>query len=272
VVFKKFIHDATYNKIRHYNVGSNENVLECPNSDYMPIHVLQDMNSLEHTCMRLIENNQEATEENEMTHQHYTNENNQRSIKLKRMKHQLTMMESTLVRTEERVADYTLRCKMYELPDVTNDISIKGLNEVELTNHLLKDYGKKITELYSTLPDTGKSAIQISIDLLQMLLTVESKLEEIFDLEEMCDPMDITHLQRQIDKKRRNAEKEEWGKMQSMRTLERMLRAQKRAMYSQKKGRKLMKRSKPQNLTYVVERTKTEHNNVSISKDEIYFL
>jgi len=201
-------------------------------TDFPPTVIENELEDLETRNLHLIENWQVSADDlNDTVHRQFTvitKLNN----RLRDIKAQLEMSRAEMERCTQRSEELELYCRLFD-----------GENGLFTEDEILKQFKRKIRRLYNFVTDSG--TMNIEVEALTMLTTVESRVVDLINMEEHLDPNKVRDVQREIEIKRRNELQEQKEKDDEMARLERNLRAHERSMQTQKvkRGRKLIKRS-----------------------------
>jgi hypothetical protein len=149
------------------------------------------------------------------------------------LKHHIEVLESKIEQREKRAKELAFVCKMYET----------GNYESDQQDQVLEQLCQKIEKVYKVV--VGQ--LEIKIDGLMMLTSVENRLEDLIDEIESFPMEKVRLAQKFKDKQRRLKLREEKQQEQRQKQEERAKRAQERAqaMAFRQKGRKLIFRSDP---------------------------
>jgi len=149
------------------------------------------------------------------------------------LKSHLIVIQTTCDRYLERAAELKFFCKMFESTS-------EGFDDQDA---LLSTFSKKITDVYKKLV----SSSELDIDELVMLTSIETRVEELLDIEEKIDESRVRDVQKRIDRARRLKEREDTARQIEDQQKQRAQRATERSnqVLEKRRGRKLVQRSKP---------------------------
>ncbi|XP_076807264.1 cilia- and flagella-associated protein 100-like [Clavelina lepadiformis] len=198
-----------------------------------PSQLLNIFQELEEQNLSLITNSQETEEAMEELKQ---------TIKLTKLKmdretdilkSQISMLKSTIRREEEKADDLELKCKMFSY----------GEFKAEDQEKTLRLLNKKVEEVYRGCIGDNEA----NINTLQMLTTIENKLEDLFESIEVMPPELVDAAEKAKEKERRMRLREEKLAAQRAHQEERVRKALERAKADPKKkaGKRLVFRSEP---------------------------
>uniref|UniRef100_A0A671G588 Coiled-coil domain containing 38 n=1 Tax=Rhinolophus ferrumequinum TaxID=59479 RepID=A0A671G588_RHIFE len=144
------------------------------------------------------------------------------------------MLKASCVREEEKAAELELRSRLFSFGQFNSDAQEK----------LIDSLSKKINQVYKVCIGDGDVG---SLDPIQKLVKVESRLVELSDLMETVPKENVEAIERIKQKERRQKLREEKMKEKQRHQEERLKAALERAVAQPKKklGRRLVYRSKP---------------------------
>lgn len=213
----------------------HDQAVESPvrDTDFPPNVIENELENLETRNLHLIENWQVSADDlDDTVHRQFTvitKLNN----RLSDIKAQLEMTRAEMERCTLRSEEFELYCRLFDGEQ----------NGLFTEDEILKDFKRKIRRLYNFVTDSF--TMNIEVDALTMLTTVESRLIDLITTEENLDPNKVRDVQRDIERQRRNELHEQKQKHDEMERLARNQRAHERSMQTQKvkRGRRLIKRS-----------------------------
>jgi len=108
----------------------------------------------------------------------------------------------------------------------------------------LAHFEKEIERVYN---DTNGASVDMNVDSLTMLTFIETRIEDLIEIEESLPPQRVKEEHKEREKQRRIAQREQKHRDQDKAQKERLLRAQMRNTLDRIKqlGRRLVTRSRP---------------------------
>ncbi|XP_039250583.1 cilia- and flagella-associated protein 100-like [Styela clava] len=198
-----------------------------------PKQLLAIFQELEEQNLSLITNSQETEEAMEELKQtiQLTKEKLDRETGI--LKSQISILKATIKREEEKADDLELKSKMFSY----------GEFKAEDQEKMLRQLHRKVEEVFKAC--IGENEANIST--LQMLTTIENKLEELFESIEIMPPELVEAAEKAKEKERRMRLREEKLAAQRAHQEERVRKALERAKADPKKkgGKRLVYRSEP---------------------------
>jgi len=201
-----------------------------------PDDIEYELEEMESRNLRLIENWQESAEELGDAVLAQCTAINKLDKQLKDIKSQINMACAEILRYNERSNELELYCGMF----------VEGVQDgLFCGDDILNEYKRKVRRLYNHI--TGNSTMNIEVETLVMLTLAETRLMDLIMDEEQMDQTKVRDAQREIEQRRKTELYDQKNKELESERLARNLRALKRNNQTQKikKGRRLMKRSKP---------------------------
>jgi len=218
-----------------------------------PNELLTLFNELEDQNLSLIQNGQDLEENIDeiKTQAKLTRERLGRDVDF--LADQITMLEQSAIREEERIQDLTLKCEMFSFGEFDQDDQEK----------LLKKFGDKVGDVYGGV--IGDNDANIST--LQMLTSIENMLGTLLDLQETLPEDVIAEFEKKLEKDRRARLREEKIREQEALQKERVKRALERAQAAPRSqvGRKPVPRSEPPR---VKEKKRKNKDQLSLEQQE----
>jgi len=180
-----------------------------------PNELLTLFNELEDQNLSLIQNGQDLEENiDEIKAQaKLTRERLGRDVNF--LADQITMLEQSAIREEERIQDLSMKCEMFSFGEFDQDDQEK----------LLKKFGEKVGDVYGSV--IGDNDANIST--LQMLTSIENTLGTLLDMQETLPEDVIAEFEKKLEKDRRARLREEKIREQEALQKERVKRALERA-------------------------------------------
>nr|XP_002131495.1 cilia- and flagella-associated protein 100 [Ciona intestinalis] len=198
-----------------------------------PAQLLNMFQELEEHNLSLITNSQETEEAMEELKHTIRNTKDKMGRETDMLKAQINMLKATIRREEEKADDLELKCKMFSY----------GEFKAEDQEKMLKHLDKKVEEVYRGCIGDNEA----NISTLQMLTTIENKLEDLFENIEVMPPELVEAAEKAKEKERRMRLREEKLAAQRAHQEERVRKALERAKADPKKkaGKRLVFRSEP---------------------------
>jgi len=152
---------------------------------------------------------------------------------LQLLKDHLVVIQTTLDRFVDRAAELELCCKMFST-----------FEEASNQDDILTQFDSKIKKVYAKT--VGNLDIDMQVDSLIMLTSIENRLEELIEQEETLQGSTVREAQKELEKLRRQHAREEKQRQVEQKHKERAQRAKERSnQVFLKRGRKLVQRSRP---------------------------
>jgi len=218
-----------------------------------PNELLTLFNELEDQNLSLIQNGQDLEENiDEIKAQaKLTRERLGRDVNF--LADQITMLEQSAIREEERIQDLSMKCEMFSFGEFDQDDQEK----------LLKKFGEKVGDVYGSV--IGDNDANIST--LQMLTSIENTLGTLLDMQETLPEDVIAEFEKKLEKDRRARLREEKIREQEALQKERVKRALERAQAAPRSqvGRKPVPRSEPPR---VKEKKRKNKDQLSLEQQE----
>jgi len=202
--------------------------------EFSPDDIEYELEEMESRNLRLIENWQASADEVLDVMRSQCTQLSKLEKTLKDIKSQINMACAEIQRCNERSDELELYCSMFS----------EGVeNGLFHGDDILNEYKRKVRRLYNNVTET--STMNIEIETLTMLTTVETRLMDLIMDEEQLDATKVQAAQRDIERRRKAELYEQKNKEAENSRLARNLRALERNNQTQKikKGRRLMKRS-----------------------------
>uniref|UniRef100_H2ZEG4 DUF4200 domain-containing protein n=1 Tax=Ciona savignyi TaxID=51511 RepID=H2ZEG4_CIOSA len=198
-----------------------------------PSQLLNMFQELEEHNLSLITNSQETEEAMEELKHTIELTKDKMGRETDMLKSQISMLKSTIRREEEKADDLELKCKMFSY----------GEFKAEDQEKTLKQLNKKVEEVYRACIGDNEA----NISTLQMLTTIENKLEDLFENIEVMPPELVEAAEKAKEKERRMRLREEKLAAQRAHQEERVRNALERVKADPKKkaGKRLVFRSIP---------------------------
>lgn len=198
-----------------------------------PRQLLSIFQELEEQNLSLITNSQETEEAMEELKQHIQLTKAKLGRETDTLKSQINILKATIKREEEKADDLELKSRMFSY----------GEFKAEDQEKMLKQLHRKVEEVFRAC--IGENEANIST--LQMLTTIENKLEELFENIEVMPPELVEAAEKAKEKERRMRLREEKLAAQRAHQEERVRKALERAKADPKKkgGKRLVFRSEP---------------------------
>jgi uncharacterized protein YqgV (UPF0045/DUF77 family) len=218
-----------------------------------PAAIMKSIEDYEDRNLSLIGHFQQSQEELESIKKSHALTMQIMNRQMDMLKSHLIVIQTTCDRYLERAAELKFFCKMFESTS-------EGFDDQD---KLLTVFSKKITDVYKRLV----SSSELDIDELVMLTSIETRVEELLDIEEKIDESRVRDVQKRIDRARRLKEREDAARQIEDQQKQRAARANKRSnqVLEKRRGRKLVQRSKPKDTsqkkdTILVEEEDDEHH------------
>nr|CAB3228545.1 coiled-coil domain-containing protein 37 [Phallusia mammillata] len=198
-----------------------------------PVQLLNIFQELEEHNLSLITNSQETEEAMEELKHTIALTKDKMNRETDMLKSQISILKSTIRREEEKADDLELKCKMFSYGEFKEEDQEKTLRQLN----------KKVEEVYRGCIGDNEA----NISTLQMLTTIENKLEELFESIEVMPPELVEAAEKAKEKERRMRLREEKLATQRAHQEERVRKALERAKADPKKkvGKRLVFRSEP---------------------------
>jgi hypothetical protein len=208
---------------------------ECEEELYFttPIQLLEIFTELEEQNLSLIQNSQETEEAlDEIKHMRQNTEYKM-NLEVDNLQQQIDELEKTISREVEKSHELETKAKLFSF----------GEFKAEDQETMLQALDKKVAEVFNKCIGANEAAVNT----LQMLTTIEGKMEELFEELETLPTDKVEAAEKAKEKERRLRMRENKLQEQRMHQEERMKRALERAQADPKKtsGRKLVFRSEP---------------------------
>jgi len=227
-----------------------------------PNELLTLFNELEDQNLSLIQNGQDLEENiDEIKAQaKLTRERLGRDVNF--LADQITMLEQSAIREEERIQDLSMKCEMFSGEGQGNNDSFGEFDQDD-QEKLLKKFGEKVGDVYGSV--IGDNDANIST--LQMLTSIENTLGTLLDMQETLPEDVIAEFEKKLEKDRRARLREEKIREQEALQKERVKRALERAQAAPRSqvGRKPVPRSEPPR---VKEKKRKNKDQLSLEQQE----
>ncbi|XP_040214930.1 cilia- and flagella-associated protein 100 [Rana temporaria] len=218
-----------------------------------PQQLLDIFSELEEQNLSLIQNSQETEEAlEEIKHTIATTEEKMEN-ETQQLKDQIAHLKASISQEEERATDLELKSRVFAF----------GQYKSEDQDKMLTSLSSKVEEVYRACIGENRA----NLNALQMLMVIESQLEELLDNIEVIPKDRMEIAEKAKEKERRLRLREEKIKQQKLHQEERLRRALERAQADPKKttGRRLMTRSDPPALKL---RTDKDQDKIDKEKEE----
>ncbi|XP_066554474.1 cilia- and flagella-associated protein 100 [Amia ocellicauda] len=198
-----------------------------------PQQLLDILTELEEQNLSLIQNSRETEEALEEFKHTMSNTHQKMNQETEILKQQIDVLKDTIDRERERAAELELKARLFSYGQ------FKGEDQDDMMERL----EKKVGEVYRTCIGDNEA----NLSALQMLTSIESRLDELFENIEMIPREKVQLAEKVKEKERRLRLREEKIKVQKQHQEERLRKALERAQADIKKaaGKKLMFRSQP---------------------------
>uniref|UniRef100_A0A8C0LHG8 Coiled-coil domain containing 38 n=1 Tax=Canis lupus dingo TaxID=286419 RepID=A0A8C0LHG8_CANLU len=199
-----------------------------------PEELLQVLTELEEQNLTLVQYSQDVDENLEDVNKREKLIQDKINSNIEFLLEHKEMLKASCVREEEKAAELELRSKLFSFGEFKSDAQEK----------LIDSLSKKINQVYKVC--TGDADVG-SLNPVQKLVKVESRLVELSDLIESIPKENVEAIERIKQKERRQKLREEKMKEKQKHQEERLKAALERAVAQPKKklGRQLVYRSKP---------------------------
>merc|ERR1712159_508515 len=238
IELKKFLYLMEYNRLATDNILTIEKYdlpLDSPidipfKSSSEIIGIIEDFENRNLSLIGHYQNSEEELDGIRKSH-HKTIQNFDKQLDM--LKDHLNVISDTLNRYTDRAAELELCCKMFA-----------HFEELNNQDELLAQFDNKIKKVY--VKTVGVSDIDMQVDPLVMLISIENRLEELIDAEETIQGTFVREAQKELEKRRRRHAREEKSREVERKQKERARRAKERSnQIFLKRGRKLVQRSWP---------------------------
>ncbi|MBN3325842.1 CP100 protein, partial [Atractosteus spatula] len=198
-----------------------------------PQQLLDILTELEEQNLSLIQNSRETEEALEEFKHTMVNTQKKMDQETEILKQQIDILKQTIEREKERAAELELKARLFSF----------GQYKSEDQDDMMETLGRKVEEVYRTCIGDNEA----NLSTLQMLASIEGRLDELFENIEMIPREKVQLAERAKEKERRLKLREEKIKMQKQHQEERLRKALERAQVDIKKtaGKRLMFRSQP---------------------------
>jgi len=151
---------------------------------------------------------------------------------IKQLKSHMDLVESTVSRNNARAEELQFYCSMF------------SCSEFDDQDAELEHFEKEIERVYNA---TNGASVDMNIDSLTMLTFIETRMEDLIEMEDAMNPERVKEEYKEREKQRRIAQREQKHRDQDQAQKERLLRAQMRNTVGRTKrvGRRLVTRSRP---------------------------
>jgi len=246
--------------IKESRLSNKSSEYEFRLEELSPDDIEYELEELESRNLRLIENWQASADELSDAMHAQCSAMHKLDKSLKDIKSQINMACAEIIRCNERSEELEFYCSMF----------VEGVENGLFTgDEILAEYKRKVRRLYNHVTET--STMNIEVETLVMLTAVETRLMDLIMEEEQLDSTKVRDAQREIERRRKtdlydqkNREAEKARLARNLRALERNKQTQKT-----KKGRRLMKRSKPFDMKK--QANSTEDFNAELNEEESLF-
>merc|ERR1712157_371406 len=197
-----------------------------------PIEVIELLHDLEEQNLCLIRNSQESEKSIEDSREKHKKSQDKTESELNVLKAQIEKMTRLCEKEEQQVSQLKLSCTMYNMGKMSEEQADQE-----------KKLAKNVSDVYQAV--VGDNAAQI--ETIQMLSSLEAKIENLFDLIETLPPEAVEAAEKARERERRLRNREEKAREQRIAAEARVKKALERAQESYKKrtGKKLVFRSDP---------------------------
>jgi hypothetical protein len=201
-----------------------------------PSEITAMIEDFENRNLSLIGHYQHSEEELDGVKKSHQRTVNNYDRQLSLLKDHLTVIQTTLDRFLERGAELELCCQMFS-----------SFEEASNQDDILTQFDTKIKKVYSKT--VGSLDIDMQVDPLIMLTSIENRLEELIEQEETLQGSTVREAQKELEKLRRQHAREEKQRQLEQKHKERAQRAKERSnQIFLKRGRKLVQRSRPHQM------------------------
>ncbi|XP_069045543.1 cilia- and flagella-associated protein 100 isoform X2 [Lepisosteus oculatus] len=214
--------------------NSSDDAVEEPELYFTePQQLLDILTELEEQNLSLIQNSRETEEALEEFKHTMVNTQKKMDQETEILKQQIDILKQTIEREKERAAELELKARLFSF----------GQYKSEDQDDMMETLGRKVEEVYRTCIGDNEA----NLSTLQMLASIEGRLDELFENIEMIPREKVQLAERAKEKERRLKLREEKIKMQKQHQEERLRKALERAQVDIKKpaGKRLMFRSQP---------------------------
>jgi len=227
-----------------------------------PQQLLDVFQELEENNLSLITNSQETEEAMEEIKINLQQTSKKMSKQTEQLKSQIDLLTANIEREEEKAELLEVKCNMFNLGE---------FNQGE-EDKVLESLNKKIEHVYKSciVGDANNSSANY-INSLQMLTSIENRLEELFsEIEEMPANL-VEQAEKSKEKERRMRMREEKLKMQKLVQEERARKAMERSKANNKLkvGKRLVFRSEPPQRKTTS--TKKKNQDTKKEEEELWF-
>lgn len=197
-----------------------------------PVDVIELLHDLEEQNLCLIRNSQESEKSIEDSREKHKKCQDKIESELNVLKTQIEKMTRLCEKEEQQVSQLKLSCTMYNMGKMSEEQADQE-----------KKLAKNVSDVYQAV--VGDNAAQI--ETIQMLSSLEAKIENLFDLIETLPPEAVEAAEKARERERRLRNREEKAREQRIAAEARVKKALERAQESYKKrtGKKLVFRSDP---------------------------
>ncbi|XP_032822303.1 cilia- and flagella-associated protein 100 isoform X2 [Petromyzon marinus] len=213
------------------NSDDSEGEFELPLSS--PQELLDLFTELEEQNLSLIQNSQDMEQSLEEARQNIASTNQRLNKETETLNIQVQELRAAIAREEERASDLELRANVFSLGELRQ----------EEQEQVLEALSAKVCAVYRACVGTSEG----NLGTLQMLTSVENRLEELLVELEGMPPERVHSAERAKHKERRLRMREEKARQQKQHQEERLRRALERAQaeITHRTGRRLVFRSEP---------------------------
>jgi len=222
-----------------------------------PNNLLESLYELEDRNLSLIGHFQHSEEEFEEVRTIFKRNVKKIETQIEELKSHMELVENTVERCNTRAEELKFYCSMFESSEFSDQ-------DAELQH-----FENAIEHVYNET--TGQKNLEMNIDSLTMLTFIETRLDDLIEMEESLPPMRVKEEQKERDKQRRIEARERKIQDHTDAQKERLVRAQNRnASHRMKRiGRRLVGRSRPFDQP---ERLVSEELDVHIDHEADFFV
>merc|ERR1712142_264383 len=197
-----------------------------------PSALLERIFELEDRNLSLIGHFQQSEEEFEEIKDLFHTTAVKLDSQIEQLKSHMDLVESTVSRNNARAEELKFYCSMFSCSEFDDQ-------DAELAH-----FEKEIERVYNA---TNGASVDMNIDSLTMLTFIETRMEDLIEMEDAMNPERVKEEYKEREKQRRIAQREQKHRDQDQAQKERLLRAQMRNTVGRTKrvGRRLVTRSRP---------------------------